>query len=114
MFVQSLSVNSVARGTPLIFDLPWARHSTFTSVDSLLEYQEKTNAREPNEVTISWWPSYDLAPVLREELEDAGVSTFIVPTNPMPNHPEYMEYFSVAHIMKKLLLALAYDRIVAL
>jgi hypothetical protein len=78
MFVQSLSVNSVARGTLLIFDLPrmlvkdiqqvevnvidsllWARHSIFTSIN-----QEKTKAREPNEVTICWWPPYDFPSIV--------------------------------------------------
>jgi hypothetical protein len=65
----------------VIDSLLWARHSIFTSVDSLtdkiLEYQEKTNARESNEVTICWWPTYDLAPVLREELEDGRVALLL-------------------------------------
>jgi Retinoblastoma-associated protein B domain/Retinoblastoma-associated protein A domain len=138
-FLRSLSVNSVAHdklASPLISPLPallrnhieqveihtidsllWLRNRTLPSgtsfTDKILEYQKKMAEQKSDDDVPCLWPPNVLAPKLQEELEDAGVTTYIAPTYPTPEHPEYDDLCAVLQVIQKLLL-LARNRLVAL
>lgn len=138
-FLRSLAVTSVARGkltSPLIFPLPsllrndieqvevniidsllWLRNKTLPSgtsfTDRILEYQQTMAIQGPTDARPCLWPPNVLAPTLQEELEDAGVTTYIARTYPTPEHPEYDNLYDLSRVITKLLL-LARNRLVAL
>jgi Retinoblastoma-associated protein B domain len=140
-FLLSLSVSSVARGTlgsPLIFPIPallrydierveiniidsllWLRNNCLPSgksfTDKILAYQKKMAdyEHESADAMPCLWPPNVLAPTLPEELEDAGVTTYIAPTYPTPDHPEYDDFCAVLKVVRKLLL-LTRNRLIAL
>ena len=132
LFLRSLSLNSVARGkmgSPLLFHLPlllrteielvdtniidsllWLRNNSLSSVtsftDKILEYQKSM----ASEKSVCLWPPQVLAPTLPEEVYDSGLTSYVEPIYPTPDHPKYDDLNTILYVTKKL-LKLVHDRI---